>query len=35
VAPDGEPLSLPLQDAIGHGATLVMLPLSVVVGQHG
>ena len=35
VASEDEPLSRPLQDALGHGAKLVMLPLSVVVGQHG
>jgi hypothetical protein len=35
VAGEDEPLSRPLQDALGHGAKLVMLPLSVVVGQHG
>jgi hypothetical protein len=35
VASDDEPLSGPLREALGHGASLVMLPLSVVVGQHG
>jgi nitroimidazol reductase NimA-like FMN-containing flavoprotein (pyridoxamine 5'-phosphate oxidase superfamily) len=35
LATTNEPLSLPLRDAVERGATLVLLPLSVVVGQHG
>ena len=35
VASEDEPLSGPLREALDHGASLVMLPLSVVVGQHG
>jgi len=35
VAHEGETLSAPLLDAVANGASLVSLPLSVVVGQHG